>query len=229
MTSRAAGASLPGLTGTPLDPDQEEARRLLQEELDSGDYRVEESWLVRLWRWFTDLLPDPASFGPLPGWSTWAILGVVGAAVVAGVLFVTRDRWRAARLSPTGPAGAVLDGMRRSAADYRSAAREAMDAGRLDDAVLEAYRAIAAGAIERTLLEDRPGRTAHEVALELGPTFVDSADALRRAGDIFDAVRYGDQRASTDQARAVLELEARLAQARPKLGATRHPGLVVPS
>ncbi|WP_298750491.1 DUF4129 domain-containing protein [uncultured Serinicoccus sp.] len=212
-----------------VDPDRDEARRWLQEELESGDYRLEEPWWLRLWRWVTDRLPDPAALGPLPPWTTWVVLAAVGVAVLAVALFVTRDRWRTGRLAPAGRTGAVLDGRRRSAADYRRAARAALQAGRADEAVLEAYRAIAAGATERTLLEDRPGRTAHEVAVELGHVFARHAEQLRRAGDTFDAVRYGGHRVDTDQARAVVDLDATLDAARPELPGERRPPLAVPS
>lgn len=230
MPSSAPSSSLPVLsTQGPLDPDRDEARRWLQDELDSGDYRLEEPWWLRLWQWVTDRLPDPAALGPLPPWTTWVVLGAVGVAVLAVVLFVTRDRWRTGRLATGGEAGSVLDGARRSAADYRAAARDALAAGRADEAVLEAYRAIAAGAIERTLLDDRPGRTAHEVAQELGQVFDEHATGLGRAGDAFDAVRYGGRSASEEQARAVLDLEAALATARPGVTRGRRPDLVVPS
>ncbi|WP_298890485.1 DUF4129 domain-containing protein [uncultured Serinicoccus sp.] len=212
-----------------VDPDRDEARRWLQEELDAGDYRLEVPWWLRLWRWVTDRLPDPAALGPLPPWTTWVVLAAVVVAVLAVALFVTRDRWRTGRLAPAGRAGAVLGGRRRSAADYRDAARAALQAGRADEAVLEAYRAIAAGATERTLLEDRPGRTAHEVAVELGHVFATHAASLQRAGDTFDAVRYGGHRVDTDQARTVVDLDAALAAARPELPGERRPELVVPS
>ncbi|KUG59308.1 hypothetical protein AVL62_06410 [Serinicoccus chungangensis] len=212
-----------------VDPDRDEARRWLQEELDSGDYRLEVPWWLRLWRWVTDRLPDPAALGPLPPWTTWVVLAAVVVAVTAVALFVTRDRWRTGRLAPAGRAGAVLDGRRRSAADYRGAARAALEAGRADEAVLEAFRAIAAGATERTLLEDRPGRTAHEVAVELGDVFGAHAEPLHRAGDTFDAVRYGGHHADTDQARAVVQLDADLDAARPELPGGRRPQMAVPS
>ncbi|WP_151526190.1 DUF4129 domain-containing protein [Serinicoccus kebangsaanensis] len=200
-----------------LDPDRDEARRWLDDELGSGGYQLQEPWLTRLWRWITDRLPDPPDLGSLPPWSTWLVLGLVLAAVAAVLLFASRDRWRAARLLPPRPDGAVLGGARRSAQEYRDSARSALEAGRLDEAVLEGYRAIAADALERTVLDERPGRTAHEVAGELAPVFPRHGAELRLAGDTFDAVRYGDHPASTAQAEAVLELGDRLRQSRPEL------------
>ncbi|WP_022924963.1 DUF4129 domain-containing protein [Serinicoccus marinus] len=222
---RQAGHPLPA---APIDPDRDEARRLLTEELESGDYRLQEPWLTRAWRWFVEQLPDVPDLGALPPWTTWAVLGLVLCAVAAVLVFASRDRWRAGRLAPQAAAGPVLGGARRSAADYRTSAREALSAERVDEAVLDGYRALAAGAIERTLLDDRPGRTAHEVAQELSPVFPVHADDLRRAGDVFDAVRYGDHRASTEQAQAVLALDERLLDSRPELAAAA-PRSTVPS
>ena len=73
------------------------------------------------------------------------------------------------------------------------------------------------GAVERALTEDRPGRTAHEVALELAPVFPAEAAALAEAADAFDAVRYGGLGATADRAARVRQLESRIARARPVL------------
>jgi hypothetical protein len=81
--------------------------------------------------------------------------------------------------------------------------------------VLDGVRAVARAAVERVVLDDAPGRTAHEVALALAGPFPGEADALLRAADAFDAVRYGDQRATPDRARDVLALDERLAGTRP--------------
>ena len=45
----AAGPPGPAaVAGTPLDPHRDEARRLLQEELDSGTYQLQESLVSRV-------------------------------------------------------------------------------------------------------------------------------------------------------------------------------------
>lgn len=203
-----------------LDPDRDEARRLFQEELDRGDYQLQESWAARAWRWFTDLFSGWSGVGPLPGWVTWALLALVVVAVLAVLAFASRDRWRTGRLADRGTTGAVLEGPGRTAAEHRAEASRALAAGDHDRAVLEAYRAVAVGAVERTLLDDRPGRTAHELATGLGPVFPHETGELLTAADAFDAVRYGDHRATPDQARQVVDLDARLDSARPALAGT---------
>lgn len=199
----------------PLDPDRDEARRLLQDELDRGDYQLQESWAARAWRWVTDLFSGLDGVGPLPGWVTWVLLALVLVAVLAVLAFASRDRWRTARRAARGAPGAVLEGPSRSAAEHRERAGRALAAGDHDRAVLEAYRAIAVGSAERHLLDDRPGRTAHELATGLASVFPAAEDGLLAAADAFDAVRYGDRRATAAQAGQVLDLDARLAAARP--------------
>lgn len=206
------------LPATPRDPDRDEARRLLERELQGGEYRLQESYLVRAWRWFTDLLPDVSWPAQLPPWATWVVLGVILLAALSVVAFAGRDRWRRARLADRRPAGAVLEGTRRSAADYRAAAARALDSGDSTAAVLEGYRAVAATAIERTVLDDRPGSTAHEVAVGLGPAFPAQAPDLLWAADRFDAARYGGRRPTEDEARRLLRLDERLLATAPQLG-----------
>lgn len=208
-------------TGTAVDPDRDEARRWLEEELRDPGYAVREALVVRLWRWVSDRLPSLDLSGQLPAWAAWALLGGVLLAAGAVVAFAARDRWRRATLAaPAGP-GAVLEEAGVSAADYRRRARAAASAGDHGAALLDAYRAIAAGAVERTLVEHRPGRTAHEVSVELAPALPAEAGALSAAADLFDAVRYGGAPADARQAATVVELERRVAAARPVLDPAR--------
>lgn len=196
----------------PLDPTSPEARQWLEDELRKGIYREQKGLLQRFWDWLNDALAGSGGTG-FPAWTIW-IAVVIGAAVVA--LVVLRSLRAERRM--TGPRRAgVLDGPTRSAAQHRTAARDALASGDADTAVLEAYRAIARSAEERTLLDDLPGRTAHEVAVALGPVFPASASALATAADTFDAVLYGRRTASAEAARAVIELDGTLATTRPVL------------
>lgn len=204
-------------TAVPLDPDRDHARRLLQDELDSGGYQLREGVVDRVVRWIGELFGTLGSPGALPGWVTWAVLALVLVAVLAVLAFAARGRWRDGRLVAATGTGAVLEGERSTAAEHRRLARQALAAGAHDTAVIQAYRALTAGGLERTLLEDRPGSTAHEVAQALTPVFPDHGSALAAGADRFDAVRYGGHPADAQQARSVVELDAALAQERPAL------------
>lgn len=208
-------------TGVPVDPDREEARRLLEDELRDPSYQLHESLVVRAWRWVNDHLPALDLPARLPPWTAWAVLGGVLLVALAVVLFAARDRWRRGGADDRGRGG-VLDEVGTSAADYRRRAQRAMTAGDHRAALLDAYRAVAAGAAERALLDDRPGRTAHEVAVSLAPVLPEEADALARAADRFDAVRYGGAATGAEEARRMLELDRCVAAARPVVtGGTR--------
>ncbi len=196
----------------PLDPTSPQARQWLDDELRKGIYREQKGLLQRLWDWLTNLLSGTGG-GGLPAWTVWIALAVLVAVVALVLVFSLRAERRM-----TGPRrAAVLDGPVRTAAEHRAAAARALEGGDADTALLEAYRAIARSAIERTLLDDLPGRTPHEVAVELGPVFPASAAALATAADAFDAVRYGRRAARPESARDVIALDASLARTRPLL------------
>jgi hypothetical protein len=197
----------------PLDPTSPEARDWLEEELRKPVYREPEGLLERLWDWLGRLLSGSEGTGGLPGWTIW-LAAALGLAVVAMV--VLRSLRAERRMAVTG-AGPVHEGPARSAAEHRASAAAALASGDPDTAVLEGYRALARSAVERTLLDDLPGRTAHEVAVALAPVFPTDAARLASAADTFDAVRYGRRAAAEDAARAVVTLDKDLAATRPLL------------
>lgn len=197
----------------PLDPTSSEARQWLEDELRRGIYRDRPSLLSRVWEWFQDLLGRTASDGGLPAW-TLGIAVLVAVAVLA--LVVARSLASERRMAPGAPRG-VLDGPTRTSEEHRAAARRALTAGDEETGVLEAYRAVARSAVERTILDDQPGRTAHEVAVSLAPVFPPSAGELTTAADDFDAVRYGARPARPGAASAILTLDAELLRSRPVL------------
>lgn len=197
----------------PLDPTSAQAREWLEAELRKGVYQEDPGLLERLVDWLMRALGGTTAEGGLPAWTIWLAV-LLGAGVVA--LVVARSVRAERRM--TGPRrGGVLDGSSRTAAEHRTAARSALAAGDADTAVLEGYRAIARSAVERTLLDELPGRTAHEVSVALGPVFPAYAGGLASAADAFDAVRYGRRPAPTEAARAVVALDTDVAQARPVL------------
>ena len=205
----------------PIDPDREQARTWLADELARPGYLTQESWVERAWRWLLDRLPSLELTGQLPGWVTWVALATVLVAAVAVIAFGTRGRWRQASMAVLpGPRGPVLE-EDLTAAAYRERAAAALARGDHDAALVDAYRALTASAVERTLLDDRPGRTAREVAADLSPGFPEVASELETAAGRFDEVRYGDHHATAASAREMAALDARLSAARPLHGAPR--------
>lgn len=199
--------------GPPLDPSSPEAQQWLRDELTGGGYTTQPSVWERFVEWLSQVFDGP-SLGGLPGWvAALSVAVVVGVAVLVALRVVRRE----SRPGRARGGSAVVDEEGLDARTYRERARGSLERRDWDAGVLDAYRALATSAVERTLLDDLPGRTAHEVAVALTPVFPDHSGALADAADAFDAVRYGHRPATEGQARAVVALDAALATARPVL------------
>jgi hypothetical protein len=201
--------------GPPLDPSSPEARQWVLDELAKGRYTTEPSPWQRFVEWLQHLLAGQPGAGLVPAWGAALVVLVVLAVVALVVIRLLR----AEPSTPGGrPRGAVVDDEGLSAADYRARAAGARARGDWDAVLLDSYRALAASAVERTLLTDLPGRTAHEVALALESVFPTQAESLAASALEFDAVRYGHRRTTQAQADAAADLDATLRTTRPTLG-----------
>ncbi len=207
----------------PLDPSSDEARRWLEEELAKGVYNPQPGLTERFLEWL-DRLTSASPAGGAPAVLLPVVIVVVVAVLALVLVTVLR---REVRRSGAGP-GRVLDVPDVDAATLRARARAAAERRDWDDAVLDGVRAVARGGVERVVLDDAPGRTAHEVALALATPFPGESQALLHAADAFDAVRYGHRRASEEQARDVLALEERLAGTRPVTAPSSRSSAVAP-
>lgn len=198
----------------PVQPDPDTARGWVQAELADPAYTERVDVMSLLLRWLQEKWEEllASADGRLGGGAALAV-----AAAVIVVLAVTwwvagplRARRRAAR-----DTGDVFGARARTAAEHRAAAEAAAAAGDLDTAVVERFRAILRALDERAILDLVPGRTAHECALEAAGRFPDRTVELVTASALFDDVRFGDHAATAAEARALAELDAALAAARP--------------
>jgi hypothetical protein len=202
-------------------PDPDQARGWVERELARPEYRrgvLERlaSWLGDLW----DRLTGVAMGSPALSTAT-AIVLLVLLLVLAGVV---ATRLRRDPAAPRG--GAVLLGAAATSPDeHRVRAEAALRESRFDDALVEAFRALASRSLRRGLVDERPALTAHELAADLTVAFPDRAPRLSGAADLFDRVFYGHQRATGDDAAAVLALDEALRTARPS-SRTSGPGPV---
>jgi Domain of unknown function (DUF4129) len=206
-----------------LSPTPPEARSWLRQELSGPDYQS--PWLESAIRWIVDQIRkilDGA--GQLAGLSP--LITVLMALVVIALLVWVLPRVRR-EPGVSAPGGAVLEDATITSREYRDRAARAIRDGRYDDAVLDGFRGIARDMSDRSLLNDAPGRTAHEISLALSAPFPEHADQLARAGNLFDAVRYGHRRASASQAGQILELDGKLVASRPVQPAPSLTGLPV--
>lgn len=197
-----------------VTPDAETARRWAVEELARPEYHQRESLLSRLLTWIGEQLSQMADAARVSSWQGAALLvGALLATVLVGLWVagpVRRGRARA------GTQGVLDHDDARSAADLRAAADRAAAAGDWALAVVERFRAVVRDLEERTVLDERPGRTAHEAVVDASARMPEVADRLAAGGRLFDDVAYGDaevDRAADDTMR---ELDAVVRATRPR-------------
>lgn len=223
MSLTATVAVLPGRAwtplGAPIDIDRDEARRAAREELTKGIYHRDEPGVVsRVLTWAYDtlvrLLETLASHSPGGLWGLLALLVLV-------ILAVVVVRWRIGAVARSGAvsAAAVFAGQVRTAAEHRAAAEAAAGRGDHDAACRERFRALVRELEERTILDERPGRTADEVAREVAALAPETAASLHAAARVFDEVSYGDRRATADA-------DATIRAADEAVRRLRHPAVV---
>ena len=202
--------------GPPLDPTSDDARRWLVEELSKPGYSTQPSLWERFQEWLQNLFGQIRPGSASASWMLWILLAVLALVLAIIVIRLLRPerRRRGTRV------GAVLDDSGRSAQEYRRDARAALQRGDFDTALLDSVRAIAAGASERVILEDSPGRTANELGQELRAAFPGHESALLALMRDFDGIRYGQEHASAPQASAAIDLESTLTDTAPVRTAT---------
>jgi hypothetical protein len=198
----------------PVQPDAGTARRWVLEELAKPAYQAAQPTPIdravqAFLTWFTGLFD-------VRNGDTPPVLLAVGIGVVVAVLVVALLLFGLPRVNRRSRAGALFgEDDRRSAADMRRAAEAALARGDFSLAVLERFRALARGLDERTLVAVFPGTTATAFVRAAARAFPAEHGELRVAAELFDGVRYADERASREDALAVAALDDRLAAARP--------------
>ena len=196
----------------PVVPDAPTARRWATEELANPAYHHGQSLLGRFLGWLGSLFDGLTVPSGMPNLAVAGLL-VLAFIAIAGVAF-----WIAGpvRLSRRAAKSAIVFGDdTRSAAELRAAADASAAAGDWPAAVLDRFRAIVRALEERTLLEEWPGRTAHEAAESAAVRLPSRTADLRRAGGIFDLVCYGKTPADAATDAWLRELDTALAATRP--------------
>lgn len=205
----------------PVDPEDEEARRWLEEELGRGDqYTPEEppNWLRDFFEWLRELLggADVPQTGPTtdPGPTVGIVVAIVLVAALLIIAFAIFGLPRLRRRSKvTGDLFGEDDD--RSSRQIRTAAQQAADAGDFTSAVVEVFRSMARDLAERGIVTAFPGTTAQEFARRAGDVFPGSSERLTDAAGVFDGVRYLDHVGTEEQWRRMSALETELRAARP--------------
>lgn len=207
---------LAGGSGVPVVPDAEEARGWLERELADPVYHQRPSLLQMVLDWLGRLF-EGADGVPLGNVGTLLLVAGVLALLVVVAFLVTGPVRRSRRVG--GPGSVLADDDRRTAADLRSAADAAAARGDWAGAVADRFRAVVRGLEERAVLDERPGRTAHEAVADAGLRLPALAGDLQAAGRLFDDVVYGERTPGAGDDALLRELDSRVAAARPTLPA----------
>lgn len=183
----------------PIDIGRDEAAEEAARELSKGMYNHSGDNLIgramdAFFRWIQDLFNEATLHAPGGSWGVVALLGLIALMVV--VVF-----WRAGALRTTRSARRDVFGSEpvKTARQYRSEAEAAAGAGQFAVAVRARFRACAAELAERTILDDRAGRTAQEVAEDAARAVPALREPLQPAAYVFNEVVYGNRPAGPDR------------------------------
>lgn len=206
----------------PVDPDDEQARRWLEDELGRGDepYQPPEppGWWQDLLDWLERLLSGAGSpEAPTPGFAAGqAVAIVIVVILVVALLVVAFAIFGLPRLRKRSKITGDLFGEDddRSAQQLRTEAQRAADAGDYTSAVIELFRSLARDLAERGIVVTFPGTTARDFARRTGVAFPATADRLDDAAAVFDDLRYLGGVGTLEQWQRMSALDADLRAAR---------------
>lgn len=189
----------------PVDIGREAAAQAAREELARSVYQAQEDpWVVRAARWVLEqinaLLDRVAAVSP-GGYLGLFVVMVALVALAAIIRVRTGSSARHVRRSPT------VDATPLTAGAHRAAAVRAAQTGQWAEAIRERMRALAGEVTEQGLVAERAGRTADELATEVGAALPELARELRAATEVFDAVWYGEQPADLGAYQLVAQVE----------------------
>lgn len=183
----------------PVDIGREQAASEAARELSKPRYgQAGDSLLSRalqqVLEWIGDLFGQLARNSPTDRTGVVVLAGLI--VLVAVVVF-----WRAGALRTTPSESATVfdTDAPRTAAQYRAEAQAAAAVADFAAAVRSGFRACIAELTERTVLDDRPGRTAYEAAADAGRAVPALAQPLRLAATVFTEVVYGNRPATPER------------------------------
>ncbi|WP_127792938.1 DUF4129 domain-containing protein [Agromyces sp. LHK192] len=200
----------------PVEPDRDDARRWVLDELSRPEYReAEPTWFDRMAQavgdWIAGLIGGSAGLPPAALGAI--VVALVVALLVVGLLVFGVPRLR--RRDRGGPAPLFDDGDTRDLATLRRAADAAEAAGLLDLAIEERFRAVVRALADREVVHPAPGMTAHAFARAGGVGFPAFAERLEDAAVAFDGVRYLGRPGTAGEATSLADLDRALETATP--------------
>jgi hypothetical protein len=153
----------------------------------AGDSLVSRA-IGKVLEWIGDLLNN------LAGTSSNGHVGLL-LLVLLFALIIVVVLWRAGVLRTTrsNPTAVFDTDKPRTASTYRAQAEQEAAAGNYAAAVRSRFRACVAELTERTVLDERAGRTAYEAVADAGRAVPALRDVLRPAALVFTEVVYGNR------------------------------------
>ncbi|WP_433166574.1 DUF4129 domain-containing protein [Kribbella sp. CA-247076] len=178
----------------PIDIGRDEAAAEAAEELSKSAYRQSGESLIeraigQVLEWIADLLDGLSGTSPSGHAGLFMLIGLI-------ILIAVVVLWRAGVLRTSHRRGrqAVFDTARpRSAAEYRAQSEQEAAAGDYTHAIRSRFRACVAELSERTILDERAGRTAYEVVTDAAHVVPDLRAPLQPAALAFTEVVYGNR------------------------------------
>lgn len=218
MTGGGGPSALLFALGPPVTREgaQEEARRELSKSVYDGN---EPNWLTKAIEWINDKLGDlwdwlNPDIGQ-PGGGGFNGLGVLAIVLVLVALAVVVRLWLGpVRRSAKAPDEDFDLHSTLSSERLREQAESFARDGSYAEAVRSRLRAVVRMLEEKGVLDPRPGRTAQEIAAEVGTLAPAAADALGAAVSVFGEIWYGGRPASPDAYATVVRADLALGRLR---------------
>ena len=221
LATVAALAGWPA-AATPLVPSRKQARGWAVRELADPAYaRAQPGLLQRGVRWVLDRLAELAPDGA-PTTRAGLVVLLLGVLVVAAAVLLRAGRVRGPDRSV--PTASLFAGPAMTAAAHRALADAAAARGDWAGAVRERFRAVVRTLEERTVLDERPGRTADEAARDAARLLPELAADLGACARLFDEVAYGSRPARGEHDARLRSLDRAVVTARPVWDAAAPAG-----
>ncbi|HIW47528.1 MAG TPA: DUF4129 domain-containing protein [Candidatus Yaniella excrementigallinarum] len=197
---------------SPWTPDDDEARRLLDERIDSYDVDDAISIWDRFLRWLDDALGVNVDASGTGG----VVIQILLVLAVGVVIFVLIRYFR-----PSVSPDAVDDDEHLvdptvSAEQYFAQAQSYLEAGQLDQAYIHAYRFMVRLAQQRKLVDVTPSTTATSFGWSLGAVLPGHREDIYAASSQFNQIVYGGSTPSRDAVTAMLHLAQATQNAQPQ-------------
>jgi hypothetical protein len=188
----------------PVDIGRDQAAAEAAKELSKAAYRESGGSLIeraisKVLEWIGDLLDSLTGASPNGHAGLTMLIGLV-------VLVIVVVLWRAGVLRASHKTTqAVFDTAKpRTAAEYRAQSEREAASGDYALAVRSRFRACVAELTERTILDERPGRTAYEVVADAGRAVPTLREPLQPAALAFTEVVYGNRPGTPERYAAVV-------------------------